>query len=355
MLALARISHLPDFMGEAIVAAPCTRFIADLTDDDREFLLKTWRTHDRHSVRCRAHAILLSAQEVSVPQLTMIFNIDDDTARSWLSRWEQGGREGLEDAPRPGGPFKVDDAGRKLAIDLLHEHPNSPNTVIDKLEKQTGKTISRRTLNRWARKAGMRWKRFKKSLKKLRSQEQFDFVRRELAELASMPHVKLAYFDEATFSLSAVVPYGWQDIGTRQTIDLSGERKSVHVLAIEETDSVNSYMHRGSISGKTVVEVLNDYATGVQETTVLVLDNASPHTCKLVREKQPEWERQGLILYPLPPYSPELNQIEHTWKHVKYSELPAAAWRNLGTLVDNLTKAFAKLGRFVLMPSLASG
>lgn len=108
-----------------LAGSPNGQFIrvADLTDDDREFFLKTWRTHDRHSVRCRAHAILLSAQEVSVPQLTMIFNIDDDTARSWLSRWEERGREGLEDAPRPGGPFKVDDAGRKLAIDLLHEHP----------------------------------------------------------------------------------------------------------------------------------------------------------------------------------------------------------------------------------------
>ena len=63
----------------------------------------------------------------------------------------------------------------------------------------------------------------------------------------------------------------------------------------------------------------------------------------------------GKALYALPPYSPELNRIEHRWKHIKYSELPAAAWKNLTSLVDKLTNAFAKLGRFVLMPSLASG
>lgn len=49
------------------------------------------------------------------------FNIDDDTARSWLSRREERGREGLENAPRPGVPFKADVLCSKLAIDLLYE------------------------------------------------------------------------------------------------------------------------------------------------------------------------------------------------------------------------------------------
>jgi len=66
----------------------------------------------------------------------------------------------------------------------------------------------------------MSWKRFRKSLKKLRDPELFAQVKAELAELSQMPDVKVAYFDEATFSLTAVVPYGWQDIGTRETIDL---------------------------------------------------------------------------------------------------------------------------------------
>jgi transposase len=30
------------------------------------------------------------------------------------------------------------------------------------------------------------------------------------------------------------------------------------------------------------------------------------------------WARQGLHLYYLPPYSPELNRIEILWKHAKY-------------------------------------
>src|SRR5690242_7682951 len=35
-------------------------------------------------------------------------------------------------------------------------------------------------------------------------------------------------------------------------------------------------------------------------------------------EKRRQWEQQGLYLYYLPAYSPELNRIEILWKQAKY-------------------------------------
>ena len=86
-----------------------------------------------------------------------------------------------------------------------------------------------------------------------------------------------------------------------------------------------------------------------------VIADLSVDDLELLLGTWPESEMKGLILYPLPPYSPELNEIEHRWKHIKTSELPAAAWKNLSSLVGKLTEFFTKLGRFVLMPSTASG
>jgi hypothetical protein len=37
-----------------------------------------------------------------------------------------------------------------------------------------------------------------------------------------------------------------------------------------------------------------------------------------MEKKRRRWARQGLHLYYLPPYSPELNRIEIVWKHAKY-------------------------------------
>lgn len=142
---------------------PCSRFVEDLSDDDRQFLINAWRTHPVHAVRVRAHAILLSAKGLSVPDLTKIFSIDDDTARSWLKRWEERGHAGLEDEPRSGGPFKADEPARKKAVDILRKYPNNPRLALEEIKKQLGKQISRRTLNRWTRAAQLRWKRVRKS------------------------------------------------------------------------------------------------------------------------------------------------------------------------------------------------
>jgi len=131
-------------------------------------------------------------------------------------------------------------------------------------------------------------------------------------------------------------------------VDLSGGRQSIHVLGIEEPNQVVSYLHRGSINGSTVAEVLDDYASHIRKTTALVLDNASPHTCKLIQNKHEEWESKGLILIPLPAYSPELNDIERTWKDVKYTKLPTEAWGSLKSLFTELTHTFQKLAPWCL-------
>jgi transposase len=51
---------------------------------------------------------------------------------------------------------------------------------------------------------------------------------------------------------------------------------------------------------------------------VVVLDNASIHKSEAVTAKMENWERRGLMLYFLPPYSPELNLIEILWRKIKY-------------------------------------
>jgi transposase len=48
-----------------------------------------------------------------------------------------------------------------------------------------------------------------------------------------------------------------------------------------------------------------------------------------VRRNTQQWEQQGLYLYYLPPYSPELNHIEILWKQAKYF------WRSFRYLVGD--------------------
>ena len=72
------------------------------------------------------------------------------------------------------------------------------------------------------------------------------------------------------------------------------------------------------VDTQVVIDLFDDFAKQIKKTTVVILDNASIHTSKLFKAKIEEWEKLGLQLLYLPPYSPELNKIEILWKQMKY-------------------------------------
>lgn len=82
----------------------------------------------------------------------------------------------------------------------------------------------------------------------------------------------------------------------------------------------------------------------LERPTVLVLDNASVHRAKIVREKQAEWKLRGLRLLFLPPYCLHLNKIETLWRHIKYRWLEPEAYRDFKTLCQSVTDILAQVG-----------
>ena len=75
---------------------------------------------------------------------------------------------------------------------------------------------------------------------------------------------------------------------------------------------------------------------------IVVLDNTSFHKGPQIEKRRRKWMAQGLFLYYLPPYSPELNRIDILWKQAKYF------WRRFAGLkgsellseVESLMKGF---------------
>ena len=55
---------------------------------------------------------------------------------------------------------------------------------------------------------------------------------------------------------------------------------------------------------------------------MIVLDNYSVLRSAVVKEVLPALAAAGVTFFYLPPYSPELNAIEHLWRHIKYEDLP---------------------------------
>jgi transposase len=141
------------------------RYVEPLTEEQKSDLLRIMNTAQTTSVQKRAHAILLSNDHYTLDEIANICFVDRDTVARWLDWWEQDGPVGLWDNPRPGRKTTLSEPEQQLAKELIEEIPNDPKAVLNKLLEKTGKSISRKTLNRIAKKYNLKWKRIKKSLK----------------------------------------------------------------------------------------------------------------------------------------------------------------------------------------------
>ncbi|OKO99041.1 IS630 family transposase [Xenorhabdus thuongxuanensis] len=133
-------------------------------------------------------------------------------------------------------------------------------------------------------------------------------------------HYRLVYFDEAGFSASPAVQYGWSPRGKPHEAEpQSSVRRSV-LGALNYTDNTLFYqIISSSVTRSNVIDFLAQVAQqGDHRLTVVVLDNAPIHHG--IDEKiKNRWLREhNLFLLYLPAYSPELNLIEIVWREAKY-------------------------------------
>jgi len=75
---------------------------------------------------------------------------------------------------------------------------------------------------------------------------------------------------------------------------------------------------------------------------ILVLDNASYHTAMVVLKYLEELSSTFEVIW-LPPYSPELNVIEHIWKYVKSASLANYDFGGADTLRTAICDVFDEL------------
>ena len=76
----------------------------------------------------------------------------------------------------------------------------------------------------------------------------------------------------------------------------------------------------------------------------IVLDNYSVHRSKAVQAAAPTLATAGVTFFYLPPYSPELSQIEHVWRRVKYDDISTRSFADgaaLHAAVDHALAMYA--------------
>jgi len=99
-------------------------------------------------------------------------------------------------------------------------------------------------------------------------------------------------------------------------------------------------INRGSIGAEQVCQLLREIHRRCRKPVTIVLDNASYHRAKMVRELA---EALGIELLFLPPYSPNLNLIERVWKLVKKLALNARTLSDFDAFAKSVTQTVENL------------
>ncbi|WP_336594221.1 transposase [Bacteroides acidifaciens] len=82
----------------------------------------------------------------------------------------------------------------------------------------------------------------------------------------------------------------------------------------------------------------------IKKDTFIVLDNASVHRNKKIRELRELWEKRGLFLFYLPPYSPHLNLAETLWRIMKTKWIRPQDYASSDNLFYTVNRALAAVG-----------
>ena len=129
------------------------RFLDPLSNEDTAALEQLYNYAVKPTPRRRAHAILLGSKQFSIKKIAAILDVTRETVGIWFNCWEAHGLKSLHDKTRSGRKAIYDDAEILRLEVLLKESPHQLKTAQAKLEQETGKQSSKKTLKRALKKS----------------------------------------------------------------------------------------------------------------------------------------------------------------------------------------------------------
>ena len=93
-----------------------------------------------------------------------------------------------------------------------------------------------------------------------------------------------------------------------------------------------------------IIDFMDSFCEQIKKITVVILDNSPIHKSKKFMAKIQEWKEKDLLIFFLPPYSPELNLIEILWRRIKYNWIPLDAYLSFQNLKDRLSFVLNNFG-----------
>lgn len=166
--------------------------------------------------------------------------------------------------------------------------------------------------------------------------------------------MQLKYLDESGCYCQSPTDYGYVQKGQQKRIVQHRRRgRRINIVGIFQPKQQFDYaLMVGTLKSKTFLRLMDWQAVKAQtqfqatgQISVIVLDNASVHKSRLTATAIERWKAQGLLLFFLPPYNPQMNRIEDEWLHLKRDELASRVFEDEVDLADAIMTGIETRGK----------
>lgn len=194
---------------------------------------------------------------------------------------------------------------------------------------------------------GARFGRIRKTPKGTPSPQIYSYKEEKLQELEQQYRDGLIdlYFGDGSFTCTeGYVPYGWQFPGENVTIPSDRSAKLNIWGMIDYASRYHGFSSTESMTSERIADFLDKFSLTIRKDTFVVIDNAKVHRSKLMAEMRLIWEKRGLFLFFLPPYSPHLNIAETLWRMLKGQWIQPSDYISTDNLFYAVNRGLAGLG-----------
>jgi transposase len=287
--------------------------------------------HPHPRVQLKMEAVYLKSQGLPRHDICRLARISENTLRSYLRQFAEGGVERLKRTDWEGPESELDDHREALEEHFRNHPPRSTAQAAADIERLTGIRRGLTQVRKFLKGLGLEYRKLGMIPAKAAAGEQAEFLDGKLRprlKQAERLRRAVCFVDAAHFVHGAFLGYLW--CVARLLIRGPSGRKRLNVLgAIDAvTHELTTVVNDTVIDAMAVCELLrrlSDRYTSLPLT--LVLDNARYQKCEVVRSLAAELKIE--LLY-LPSYSPNLNLIERLWRFVKKEVLSCRYYEDFG-------------------------
>jgi transposase len=266
-----------------------------------------------------------------------MLGISRSSIYDWLHRFSVDGYEGLETRKAPGAPPVItEEMDQWLSDTVLIKTPesfgyNTPlwtsDILAELLNRHFGVVVGGPAVNRHMKELGLSYQKPHYHANEQDPAQVKAFLEKKFIKIqsfAEMIGADIYFGDEAGIDLRERSGKTWGAIGHPPNVAVTGKRGRYNVLsAISSQGSLYYWITDEKITAKVFIIFLQQLIDSSQRPIFLIVDRASFHTSRLVREFI--WHhREQIRLFYLPSYSPEINPDEHVWEEIKDKKLGRA-------------------------------